>query len=476
MENLFKNKKVLLVGLGRLGGGVASAKFLIANGARLTVTDMGSEKDLKNSLSKLKRLNIKYILGGHRESDFKNNDIIVFNQAVSFFSKWVKLARKYKKPFFNETTLFLNLIQKENPKIGCIAVTGTRGKTTTAAWINYFLKSAIIGGNIPTAGFLKIIGKAIAVADKTPLVLEMSSFQLEYMTGGLKAPRVAVITNLHVDHLNRHSTMENYAKAKSNIFLNQTKNDFLILNFDDKNKKLFLEPPAGGKPKGKIFFISLKPLPKKINGLFFNENKIYFQSFDSTRDKCKKEFVIEVKGFSPHQKYNLLSSLLAAHLFGKNWRDLIKKISTLPEIPFRQQIVFDNGNLRIVNDSTATSPEGVIAALQRFGDDNPVLIAGGTDKDLDFKNLAKEIKKKVSEKNLYLLNGSATKKLIIELNNLKYFKKQPKLFENLRDVLNSAKIKKGIILLSPGAASFEKFKNEFDRGRKFNKLVKEIFK
>ncbi|MEK9185495.1 MAG: cyanophycin synthetase, partial [Patescibacteria group bacterium] len=156
-----------------------------------------------------------------------------------------------------------------------------------------------------------------------------------------------------------------------------------------------------------------------------------------------------------------------------------KRIKTLPQIKFRQEIIGRDKSLTIVNDTTATSPDGTIAALKRFARDGLelILITGGTDKNLIFNELAKEIKKCVKSENLFLLEGSATSKMIGELDKIKYFRaKPPQLFLNFETLLTSAlkraKIVKGkaTLLFSPSSASFEKFKNEFDRGERFNKF------
>ncbi|MBI5401641.1 hypothetical protein HZB05_02315 [Candidatus Wolfebacteria bacterium] len=493
-----KGKKILLVGLGKLGGGVATAKFLIENGAKLTVMDLNSAEELRNSLLKLKGLKLKYILGEHREKDFKNNEIIICNQAVSVYNKWVQFARKNKKQIETDLSLMLKILEKKKPQMEYIAITGTRGKTTTATWIHHFLKPAFIGGNIPELAPLKVLNKILGkgYSDRSeesqrsfrvlqndrvkPLVLEIPSYQLEYfkLNKNLKAPKVAVITNLYIDHLNRHGNMENYALVKSRIFSNQTKSDFLILNFDIDND-LFLKQKA----KSKIYYVSLKSLPTDKNGLYFYGDGIYFQ-----QDK-KNDFITLAPNFSQHQKYNLLMALLAVYLYGDNkWDKLVEKISTLPEVKFRQEVVLKIKKMTVINDSAATSPEATIAAIERFKNqkDKMVMITGGTDKELDFKNLAKEINKNIAPENLYLLNGTGTQKLIMELINNKFpkttFRKEERnemsqkfqLFEGLEDIIKKIKKRKDIncIVFSPGAASFEKFKNEFDRGQKFNKLIK----
>lgn len=462
---LFKNKKILLVGLGSLGGGFSTAGFFLKEGANLTVTDIKSKQELLPVLKRLKRKTLKFVFGKHREKDFKNNDIIVFNPAISIFSPWVRLAKEYKKQIENDLTLFLSFLEKKKDS-DYIAITGTRGKTTTATWINHFLENSVLGGNMPERGLLKIVAK-----NKNPFVLEISSFQLEFMRRNLKAPKVALITNLYIDHLNRHKTIENYLRMKSKIFLNQTKDDFLVLNADNKYTKKFLKY----NPKSKIYYFSLKKLPKNKNGLFLVGLQVWFQ------ENGKKKIICVIPDFPTHQKYNFLASLLAAYLFCNKWGEAVKRIKTLPVVSARQEIVFDNGKLKIINDTTATSPDGAIAALEAFGgeDKKIVLITGGTDKNLVFVDLAKKIKQYIHPQNLFLLEGSATAKLIGELKKINYFKNYNKqIFSILKDILADVfkKKKSGIILFSPASASFEKFKNEFERGKKFNSLVKNIFK
>lgn len=461
--NNINNKKVLLVGLGILGGGRALAKFFLKQKAHLTITDLRNEKILDQTIKNLSNQKIKFILGKHRQKDFKDNEIIVFNSAVNILSPWVALAKKLNKQIYNDLSLFLEILKKTKKEY--IAITGTRGKTTTANWINHFLPGAVIGGNMPNKGLLDIINS------KTKLfVLELSSFQLEFMKKNLKPPKIAVITNLYRDHLNRHKTMKNYFKIKAQIFLNQTENDYLILNADDKYTREFFKE----KPKGEIYYFSMKKLSENENGLFFRDNNIFFQ------ENNKKKLILKNVNLANHQKANLAAALLVARLYGKQWKDLIPKIKSLRIIPFREETIFKNKNFAIINDAASTSPEAAIVALERFGKikNKLIFITGGTDKQLKFDGLADKIKKHVNSKNLFFLEGSATKKIIKELKRKKYFKKNNiNIFKNLKEILMAVKniSRKGTMLFSPASASFEKFNNEFDRGREFNKLVKSFF-
>ncbi len=464
--SFLKGKKVLIVGLGRLGGGVATAKFLLRKRAKVTITDLKTKADLRDSVQELRGKNIKFVLGQHRKADFKQADIIVFNPAVSVFSQWVKLAQKLEKPIENDLTLFLREFKERFPGKDYLAVTGTRGKTTTATWLAHLLKPAVLGGNIPETGFLRVLPKISKYSG--PLVLELSSFQLEFMAKGMKPPRVAVITNLFNDHLNRYGTQEAYANFKANIFSNQRAGDFLILNADDPWHPLFLRK----KPQSKVYYVSLKRLGSQVSGLFFIEDRIFFKEGRSVKS------VGEIKGLSPHFKLNLLSALLAARVAGRTFEELFHRVMTLPVISFRQEIILNRKDIVVINDTTATSPDATITALERFSPekDRLFLITGGTDKKLEFGNLAKKIKENVSPQRLFLIQGSATQVLVKELDKLKYFRQtKPQLFDNLKSIILGIKLSRAsrkFILFSPASASFEKFKNEFDRGKQFNALAR----
>lgn len=473
-KEFLKNKKVLVVILGIYGGGAATAKWLFQNGAKVTVTDMRSEKELEESMKLFtpkEKKGIRFVLGGQREEDFSSHDIIVLGPGVPRESPYLAVSKKAGKQIENDASLFFRFVK--NP---VVAVTGTRGKSTTTSWIAHILSKKygdfIPTGNNPKHAFLKELS---LLKDKNrPVVAEMSSWQLEYLPHSGSAPHIAVVTNLTPDHLNRYQGgMEDYAGAKANIFKDQTENDILILNADNEWTKFYLSK----KPKAKLYYFSKKPLSKGKNGMFIKEGKMVF------REGKKEKEILDVKKFSEamgiHNLENLLATVLSIILFDPKFPITKKIIETLPQIPFRQEIIVAKKGLMIVNDSAGTSPDATIAILRRFP--KPILITGGTDKDLEFRELAKEIKKTLTPANLILLNGSATKKLILELKKIHFFKdKKILLFETLEECADFAfqalPQRKGIILFSPGSASFEKFKNEFFRGEKFAIIVDKILK
>ena len=470
-KKLFIGTKALVMGLGLHGGGVATTKWLAKHGATVTATDKRDKNTLAPSLAALRGASVRYVLGEHHLEDFRTHDLVVVNPGVPEGSEYVREAVTAKKRIENDASLFFRYLR--NPIIG---VTGTRGKTTTTLWIAELLKKkypkVLPSGNTPDNALLKefdrINGKDI------PAVVELSSWQLEYLPVSGKAPHIALITNLYPDHLNRYKSIKHYASAKANIFQLQHDDDFLILNHENAWTKFFL----GKKPQGILFFISTKPLPKKLNGLFVRGNKLVFR-FDGIEQQLFsiKKFVAE-KG--SHNLENLLNAILAVKLYDPAVKLTEALALKLPTPRMRQEVIFRKGDLAVVNDSCATSPDGTMAAIRRFQKTgNIVLIAGGTDKELEFGELAKVIKKSIPPAQLVLLEGSATNKLSKSLRSANY---GLQIFSSLKECVAAAfvtaKKQKGktTILFSPGAASFEKFLHEFDRGEQFNKLVKKLVK
>jgi len=479
MEN-YKNKRVLIFGLGLLGGGVATANWFLKQGAKVTVTDLKTKEELAASLKKLKG-NVELSLGGHKLADIKAADIVVLNPGVPIkeplIQKALRLAKlaQGKPTVVNEATIFYN----EFPgKI--IGVTGTRGKTTTATWITHLLgKQALLAGNSPEHTFLDVLGAARPVSrSKAGIygVTEMPSFQTELFDPSihpeLRRPDIAVVTNIYQDHFNRYPSYRAYVKTKANLFTHQTKDQYLILNYDNSWTPFLLTLPR----KSKTWFFSLKELPSMLDGVFSKPGEIFFQ------EGGRQARVLTTKGFvgkwGQHNVENLMASVLAAHAAGVSWITIQSRLAKLPSIEFRQQVVYQKNNLTIINDTTATSPEGTIAAVKRFGSPSTILITGGTDRKLEFGAWGKLVANYIVPDNIVMLEGSATRKMIKALGE---FSDRVTIVPTLKECLEIALRKavefpKATILFSPGSKSFEKFKNEYDRGQKFNELVKKLLK
>jgi len=426
------------MGLGLLEGGVGTAKFFCKQGAKVLVTDLKTKKQLKESIQKLKDFTIEYVLGRHRVKDFTHTDLIIKNPAVPNNSPYLKFAKQYNIPIESDISIFFKL-----SKAPIIGITGTKGKSTVATLIYLLLKSkypkTILAGNIGISA-LETLPK---INRNTKIVLELSSFELEDLK---KSPHIAVITTLFPDHLNRYKNFKEYVKAKKSIFKYQKKNDVLILNYNDpETKKLASETCS----------------------------KVYF-----------------FKG------PNASAAIAVAKLFKISEKDIKKVLSNFKGLHDRQELVAVKRGVKYINDTTATTPQSAILAIKIFKNRFPkariILIAGGQDKNLDYKNLAKEIKKKIDC--LVLLPGTASNKIRTCLRqNLECLPSASHcLKKELRGLNSSIQIipvntmekaiekaskqskEKDIVLLSPGAASFNLFKNEFDRGEQFKEAVKKL--
>ncbi|PIR72632.1 MAG: UDP-N-acetylmuramoyl-L-alanine--D-glutamate ligase [Candidatus Nealsonbacteria bacterium CG10_big_fil_rev_8_21_14_0_10_36_24] len=434
MRQIFKDKKITIMGLGLLGGGVGVAKFFAKQGAKVLVTDLKTKRELKPSLEKLRGLPIKFILNKHRNQDFINTGLVIKNPAVKPDSPYLKIAKKHNIPIKTDISIFFDLC-----KGTIIGVTGTKGKSTTATLIYLLLKTkypnTLLAGNIGLTP-LEILSK---IKKNSKVVLELSSFELENLK---KSPHIAVITTLFPDHLNRYKNFNDYVEAKKPIFKYQKKNDILVLNYDNlETKKLAKEASS------------------KV--LFFRSS-------------------------------NVSAAILVAKIFKISKKSIKKVLSDFKGIPNRQELIATKKSVKYINDTTATTPQSVILALKRFSSSKIILIAGGQDKNLNYENLAKEIK--INAKHLILLPGTASDKIKKELKKFK------KIFlaKSMRDAVKKATAmsqKGDIVLLSPGAASFTPleviktkkkhkvlkpltgfnlFKNEFDRGEQFIKETKKL--
>lgn len=459
MKQLFKGKKVTIMGLGLHGGGVGIAKFFYIQGADVLVTDLKTKEQLSDSIKKLKKFKIKYTLGKHKVKDFITADLIIKNPDVLNSSPYLEIAQKNNVKIETDINLFFEL-----SKAFIIGITGTKGKSTVASLIYYILKSkyprTFLAGNIGVSP-LELLSK-IKKGDK--IVLELSSFELEDLH---KSPNIAVITNILPDHLNRYKSMADYISAKKIIFKHQGKKNILILNYDDKILRSF-----STNANLNYYFYSLKEKPENPS-CFLKGNDVFCENGEKP--------IINLKDFKlqgEHNFSNLLAAVSVARLMKISSDSIKKSVKLFRGIHSRQELVRELNGVKYFNDTTATMPDAVIAALrtfyERLADSKLILICGGQDKNLNYHNLVKEINEKVSY--LVILPGTASDRIRKEL--LKINSKIPVIevtsMENAVKEANNKAGKKDIVLLSPAAASFNLFKNEFDRGEQFKKFIKKL--
>jgi len=431
------------MGLGLNGGGVGVAKFFYKQGAEVLVTDLKTEQQLEESVKQLKGLKIKFTLGKHEEADFITADLVIKNPDVPSTSPYLEIAKKNKVAIETDVTLFFKM---SNAFI--IGVTGTKGKSTTASLIYHILKTkskrTFLAGNIGVSP-LEIL-PLVKKGDK--VVLELSSFELEDLK---QSPDIAVVTNIMPDHLNRYGTMAEYIEAKKIIFKYQKSNNHLILNDDDETARAFAD-----YAKSKIILYSIKTL-------------------ETLKGKKQAIKLDNFKLFGEHNFSNLLAAIEVAKILKISPAIIEKSLKGFKGVPHRQEFIKEVRGVKYYNDTTATMPDAVIIAVHAFLDNFPdsrlILICGGQNKGLKYAEMTRIIKERVDE--IVLLPGTASDDIrkglgsytrVHEVSSMQEAVKKSKEVANKGDV----------VILSPGAASFNLFKNEFDRGAQFVEAVKKM--
>jgi UDP-N-acetylmuramoylalanine--D-glutamate ligase len=436
----YKNKKVLILGLGLLGRGIRDTIFFAQQGAKVTVTDLKTKDQLAPALKLLKKYsNIKYVLGRHRFEDLDKADLIIRNADVPIYSEYLQYALKKKLNVDMDESLFAQYCPC--PIIG---ITGTRGKTTTTTLIAEVLKltdrRVFLAGNIMDTATLPLITKV----KKTDLVvLELSSWQLQGFGWKKISPEIAVFTNLYPDHQNRYKGMDDYLADKKLIFQNQTPEDFLILNQDNSYTRTCIkEAPSN------VFLYSGNQIPRSW----------------------------KLKLLGDHNRENASAALAVGKLFGLKIPAMKKVIEDFGGVPHRLEVVRHFKGVTYINDTTSTTPISTQKALQSIK--GPIrIIVGGADKKLDLTDMAKALVKDKNVKSIILINGTATPRLQELLLSAGGQKKITTVCASMVEALAMARslAQKGdTVLLSPGCASFGIFVNEFDRGNQFKSLVNKL--
>lgn len=443
--------RVTVMGLGLNGGGLASALFFAAHGAEVTVTDLRDAATLAPSIAALEGRRLRYVLGRHELADFSGADLVIKNPAVKPGSPFLAAARDVE----TDVSVFLRLARGK-----VVAVTGSKGKSSTASAVHHGLaaagRRAFLGGNITVSplGFLD------ETSDDSWTVLELSSWQLADMRGmGVLRPAIAAITSIMPDHLNHYSSMNEYVADKRLVYADQGPADWTICLDDGWGRSFQRETPA--RP------LALRdvPPPPGAAGAWLEGGKGYI-AMSGGEGRWVLDEELAVPG--AHQRSNLLMAAVACSLAGVSDAAVRSAMASFPGVEHRLEFVAERKGARWYNDSAATIPQACMAAIRSF-DEPLVLIAGGTDKALDFAPLAEAARE---PKAIVLLAGSGTDKLVRVLAAAGRAYEGPygdlgSAVERARDLASPG----DVIVLSPGCASFGMFLNEFDRGRKFKEAV-----
>jgi len=460
-----KDKRITIMGLGLNQGGLGVARFLAKAGAKILVTDLKTKEELGPSLGKLKSFDVKYILGQHREEDFINTDMVIQNPAVPHNSKYLKIARTHGIPIETDLGLFLQLC----PSKKIIAIAGTKGKSTVSQLIYHIFeeaqKNTTLAGNIGIS-VLDILEK---ISSQTWLILEISTWQMEGIKNRKFRPQTAVLTNILPDHLDRYPNFKKYAQSEKLIFKYQQLNNNLVTNFDNKETN-----QVNKETNSKIYWFSAK---EKIEpGCYLENDKLIFQS-----GKYKTTFAKMSDLLLPglHNLENILAASTVGFIHNISGNIILKALKNFPGVPYRLEFIGEFRGIKFYNDTCATTPEATLAALESFTEQPIILFLGGKDKKLNYENFAKAIGQNKKVKKIILLQHPAYDASLKILSTLKKHLDSENIIlvsslkVGIEAALQQAQAN-DIILLSPAAASFGMFENEFDRGDQFNKIVKNL--
>ena len=502
-------KRVTVMGLGLNGGGEACVRFFLRHGAYVTVTDMKNAEQLMPTITALKadssldHSRLRYVLGEHRLEDFSGANCVIKNPGVKFEgNRFLAAAHAIE----TDISTFLSFT-----KAPIIAVTGSKGKSTTVSAIHYGLCkagfTAFLGGNI-TVSPLTFLEQT---NETTPVVLELSSWQLADLRGrGVLKPAISLITKIVKDHQNWYGGMAPYIADKKLIYADQTSDCITILDADPDDYLVDCPSPRPGcscwgdefasETKATVFRYSAGELASGQCGAFqvLVDNEIQGRARLPLFPQKTERIMGALKVPGAHNRINVLNAALVLCIMRVEPKHCEQIMGTWQGIPHRLEHFYDWKNpatgktVAFFNDSCATVPEAAAAAVQAF--EKPVvLVCGGTDKQLDFLPLVHVLDDKDSNSvpetctmrhplATYLLAGSGTDKLLALLAERRTLCHGPfdSLFSLLQelwhDLISLPHLQKTeVVVLSPGATSFGMFTNEFDRGTQFKQIVQNLF-
>jgi UDP-N-acetylmuramoylalanine--D-glutamate ligase len=458
------DQKVLVLGLGRQG--VSLVRFLVQQGARVTVSDLRRAEELQEALASLGGYEVRYVLGEHPFSLLDGVDLVCLSGGVPLDAPIVVEARQRGVPFSNDAQLFL-----ERSPAQVIGITGSSGKTTTTSLVGRMLQSSgfltWVGGNIGRP----LIDRLSAIKPDDRVVIELSSFQLEIMKA---SPQVAAVLNVTPNHLDRHKTMEVYTAAKRRILDFQAEDDLAVLSCDDPGSRA-LAATARGQV---VFFGKLNGAAGRMDaddGAFLKDDAVTIRLEGQERAVCR---VDEIRLLGEHNVMNVLAACALAGVAGTPVDVMREVVRQFSGVEHRLQLVRVLRGVCYYDDSIATAPERTLAALQAF--EAPiVLLAGGKDKALPWDEMARA---SVNRARHVIAFGEAAE-LVERVVGTAWRQAAGGRLEGIRrvesleeavDVAAQVARSGDVVLLAPGGTSFDAFRDFAARGDRFQALVQAL--
>jgi len=442
-------KRVLVVGLARTG--VVTALFSAGYGATVTATDEKPESDLSGEAARLRDAGVTLELGNHPQGIFLDKDLIVLSPGVPAKLPQLEAARARGIPVWSEIELAWRFLRGK-----LVAITGSNGKTTTTSLVAHILQSAkiptLVGGNIG----VPLLALVESSMDTTVTVAEISSFQLETIEAF--RPEIGVMLNLTPDHLDRHASFDEYARAKMRMYENVLDRDAVVLNADDP--EVTRRMPA----RGHIFWFSRQK--RVAEGAFLRDDQVFFR-LEGTETPLARRADITLRG--EHNLENVLAACSAAYLAGATPATISSGLKTFQGVEHRLEFVADVGGVSFYNDSKATNVDAARKALEAFP--GPlVVILGGKDKGSPYTPLRDLLHERAR---LVLLIGAAAEKIAADLHGAVEIERAGTL-ERAVEIAARLSHPGDVVLLAPACSSFDQFQNYEHRGRIFKELVAKL--
>ena len=455
MLQAFAGRRIVILGLARQG--IALARRLAQAGARVVVSDGQPAEKLKPQTAALSTLPIELVLGGHPESLLDGADLLCLSGGVPPDLPIVQLARRRGVPLSNDSQIFLEACPSG---VRVVGLTGSAGKTTTTTLVGRMLAAHPAPGRVWVGGNIghPLIADLDALRPGDTVVMELSSFQLELMT---RSPHVAGVLNITPNHLDRHGTMEAYAAAKSNILRYQARDDSAVLGWDDAGARA-LAPLAKGRL---AYFSAAAPVEE---GAYLAGDQLVFRREGQTQTVAT---LADVQLRGRHNVLNVLAACALSGAAGATPAAMRAGLSGFTGVAHRLELVAERNGVRWYNDSIATAPERVLAALKSF-DEPLVLLLGGRDKKLPWGELAVLVRERVKH---VVVFGEAAGLIEQALAAAAVPAERIHQGGGLAGAVQAAAAVAqpgDTVLLSPGGTSYDEFRDFEARGERYRELVR----
>ncbi len=443
-------KNILVIGLGKTG--MATAFFLAHRGACVFVSDQKPEAENAAALQELRNRGISAIFLPYTPAAVRNTDMVIPSPGIPPSDPLLVEAVRNKIPVHSELEMACHFL-----KPPMVAITGTNGKTTTTTLAGEILRDAgkkvFVGGNIG----VPLIQYCDGPQDDDFVLAEVSSFQLQWVNNF--HAHCAVLLNTTCDHVNYHGSFAAYREAKERIFLNQSEKDLAVLNADED----YTQALSSRLKARTLFFSSQQQVD---HGFFLQGNRMILSGFGKADEAYPLEMV-KIPG--RHNIENIMAAVMVARQCTCPPELIVQTVSNFRGVAHRIEFVTEKQGVFYYDDSKGTNVGAVIRALETFPH-SVILLLGGRDKDGDFESLAPLIEERVK---VLILFGEARERIREKVGRFVETEVRQTLREAVMESHRRA-IAGDIVLLSPGCASFDEFKDYKDRGLFFQSLVRQL--